>query len=165
MEPIRGQQKSFDPVYCNTSKVLILGSYPSPKSFANGFYYGHKQNRFWPVISTITGQVCPQTNQQKQAFILQNNLALWDSIAYCQIKGASDASITNVVPNNINCILKKSQVKAIFCNGNASFKFYCQYCQEQTGISATKLPSTSSANARYSINDLIKNWSIIKDYI
>lgn len=161
----RGNQQGFGPVWAKTSRALILGSYPSPKSFEYGFYYGHPQNRFWPLLATLAAKPLPQTIEEKKAMILSNNLALWDSLSRCEIVGASDASIKNPQPNDIVGLLRKTKIEAVFCNGAASHKFYQRYCQPQTGISATCLPSTSPANAAFSMQKLLQAWAPLQEYI
>lgn len=150
--------KGFAPVFSKNSRVLILGSYPSPKSFAQNFYYGHPQNRFWPLVAALTGCAVPQTIPEKQALILNNGLALWDSLESCTITGASDASIRDPVPNDIAAMLSKTAVHSIFCNGAAAHRYYRQFNQANTGIPAQRLPSTSPANAAFSFQRLLEAW-------
>ena len=154
----RGQQPSFPPIYSSTSTALILGSYPSPKSFEAGFYYYHPRNRFWPLLAQLVGSPLPETIPQRKQLLLENNLALWDSLESCQISGAADHTITNPVPNNIAALLKQTNIQHIFCNGNAAFKFYEKYCGAQTDIKAICLPSTSPANAAYTLPRLLEAW-------
>lgn len=161
----RGQQQGFEPVYSAASRALILGSYPSPKSFEFGFYYGHPQNRFWPLIAALAGQPVPEDIPAKTALILSSGLALWDSLVRCEIIGASDTSIKNPEPNDIAALLPHTRIEAVFCNGAASHKFYERYCRPSTGIAATCLPSTSPANAAYSMQRLLDAWAPLRDYI
>ena len=155
--------KSFAPVFSKDSRVLVLGSYPSPKSFAQNFYYGHPQNRFWPLMAALTGFDTPQTVLQKCALILNSGLALWDSLESCTITGASDASIRDPVPNNIASLLALTKVRHIFCNGSAAHKFYHQFNEAATGIAAVRLPSTSPANAAFSLPRLLNAWQPLAD--
>ena len=99
------QQHPFPPLYDKDSKVLILGSFPSVKSREMKFFYGHPQNRFWKVIARIFDQENPTSIEEKKKLILDNNLALWDVIASCEIEGSSDSSIHDVIPNDLNRIL------------------------------------------------------------
>lgn len=140
------------------SVVLLLGSYPSPKSFDEGFYYGHPQNRFWKLMAELLQQAVPQTIEEKSNLILQNRLALWDSLQTCTILGASDSSISNPVPNNIAQLVQQGTIRHIFCNGAAAHKYYRLYNQAATGLPAVQLPSTSAANAAYSLPRLIQAW-------
>lgn len=150
------------PLYNKESHTLILGSFPSVKSRENCFFYGHPQNRFWRVVSSVLGCAEPQDIAQKKELILSNGLALWDVIASCEIKGSSDTSITGVIPNDLGAILENSSVKRIFVNGKTAERYYVKYQLEKTGIEAVCLPSTSPANAAYSIDRLIDAWSQIK---
>ncbi len=149
----------FAPVAGPESRVLILGSFPSVKSREVGFYYGHPQNRFWPLMAHLLGRPIPETIEQKKALILQNGLALWDTVCCCTITGASDASIRDVQPNDIAALCRKYPIEKIYCNGAASFRVYQKYAQEQTGITAEKLPSTSPANAAWRMERLQEAWA------
>lgn len=152
----------FPPLYDENSETLILGSFPSVKSRENMFFYGHPQNRFWKVISKIYDEKLPDTIGEKKALILNHRLALWDSIRSCTIVGSSDSSVRDVVPNDISGIISNSKIDRIFCNGALSYKMYMKYIFPTTEIKALKLPSTSPANAAYSLERLIGEWSVIK---
>ena len=147
------------PVYDKNSKILILGSFPSVKSRENQFFYHHPQNRFWKVLSGVVGCDIPVTIDDKKEFLLNNNIAVWDVIASCEIEGSSDSSIKNVVPTDLKPILEHSHVKKVFCNGATSAKYYKKYQEKELGIEAETLPSTSPANAAYSVDRLVEIWS------
>ena len=151
-------QHPFGPLFNQNSHVLILGSFPSVKSREQNFYYGHPQNRFWKVIATVFGCPVPQTIEEKKSLILSNRLALWDSIASCDIAGSSDASIRNARTNDISLILDHSSIERICCNGRKSHELYCRYIEPQTGRSAVCLPSTSPANAVWTLDKLTEAW-------
>lgn len=146
------------PLFDRSSEKLILGSFPSVKSREARFFYGHPQNRFWRLIALLYGEEAPSTVEEKSRLILNHRLALWDTIQSCTITGSSDSSIKDVVPNDLSVILDNSKVERIFCNGAASFRLYEKYIFPQTGIKAQKLPSTSPANAAYSIERLFAEW-------
>ena len=149
------------PVYDENSKVLILGSFPSVKSREEGFFYGHPQNRFWKVISSVTGRTVPDTTEEKRILLLNSGIAVWDVIASCDIVGSSDNSIKNVVANDIKLILDSSKVTNIYVNGKTAEKYYNKYIKPKLGISAVCLPSTSPANAAWSLERLTDSWKII----
>ena len=153
------------PVYNKNSQILILGSFPSVKSREGRFFYHHKQNRFWKVLSTIVNDVLPETIDDKKDFLLKNHIAVWDVIASCDIEGSSDSSIKNAVPNDFSDILKAAPIRKIYTNGGTAYKLYHKYCEMVTGIKAMKLPSTSPANASYSLDRLISEWKVIADQI
>ncbi|MBQ8545859.1 MAG: DNA-deoxyinosine glycosylase [Clostridia bacterium] len=146
------------PFYNKNSKILILGSFPSVKSREQMFFYGHKQNRFWRVISTIYGYIEPKSIDEKKALLKENKLAVWDVIASCDIVGSSDSSIKNVIPNDINIILNEANIEKIIVNGKTAEKFYNKYIKHQINRVAICLPSTSPANATWSIEKLIDQW-------
>lgn len=156
---------NIEPVWNENSKILILGSFPSVKSREMEFFYSYKYNRFWKVISKITNSKEPKTIEEKKKLILDNNIALWDVIESCDIIGSSDSSITNVKVNDVTKITKNAPVKMIFTNGSKANNLYKKYLQDKIGITAIMLPSTSSANASYSLEKLIDKWKIIIEYM
>lgn len=152
------QAHPFPPLFDRRSRVLILGSFPSVKSREARFFYGHPQNRFWRVLAALFDAPTPRTVAEKSALVLENRLALWDSIASCDIAGSSDASIANVVPNDLRPILDGADIRAVFCNGAASLRVYERWCRPMTGREAVGLPSTSPANARWTLERLTDAW-------
>lgn len=156
---------NIDPVYDENSKILILGSFPSVKSREEEFYYAHPQNRFWRVLSAVTGSDTPVTVNEKRELLIKNRIALWDCLSSCEIKGSSDASIRAETPNDIGLILSKAEITTIFTNGTTAYKYYNKYLREQSRTDAILLPSTSPSNASKSLDALIREWSIIKNYL
>ncbi len=150
------------PIYDDNSKILILGSFPSVKSREQGFFYGHPQNRFWKVTAAVFEEEVPQNIPEKKAFLLRNRIALWDVIGSCDIEGSSDSSIRNVSPNDLSRILRQADITQIYVNGQTAYKYYCKYSEKETGRPAVCLPSTSPANAAWSLERLISVWSCIK---
>lgn len=157
------------PVYDMNSKILILGSFPSVKSREQMFFYGHKQNRFWKVLAALLECPLPQTVEQKRQMLLAHGIAVWDVIASCEISGSSDATIRNVIPNNLAPILETARIRGIFLNGGKAYELFEKY---QGGGSLTisstkivKLPSTSPANAAFSLERLIQEWAKIKEFL
>ena len=150
------------PVFDETSGILILGSFPSVKSREADFFYGHPQNRFWKVIAAVFEEEVPQTVPEKKAFLLRNHIAVWDVIHSCDIEGSSDSSIRNVVPNDLTLILDKADIKTIYVNGKTAYKYYRKYTEKVTGRPAVCLPSTSPANASWTLEKLIGEWNCIR---
>ena len=153
----------IEPLYDASSEKLILGSLPSVKSREAMFFYGHPQNRFWKLLALLYDEETPVTIEEKKRLALSHHIAMWDSIHSCEIIGSSDSSVRNVVPNDLSLILSNSKVERIFCNGALSYKIYMKYIFPVTGIKATKLPSTSPANAAYSLERLKKEWKSITE--
>lgn len=151
----------FKPLYDSNSRLLILGSFPSVKSREQNFFYGHPQNRFWKVTAAVFNDKVPETVEEKKAFILRHHLALWDVIESCEITGSSDSSIRNVKANDLSCIIGNSNISQIFTNGRAAEKYYNMYIRDKLGKEARCLPSTSPANAAWSLDRLIQSWQII----
>ena len=152
----------FEPVFDENSKVLILGTFPSVKSRENQFYYGHPQNRFWKVIAGLTESEVPQTIEEKKKLLLEHGIAIWDVIESCDIIGSSDSSIKNVVPADIERVVANSKIQNIYANGGTAKKLYEKYSQKKTGREIIGLPSTSPANAAYSLERLLECWQEVK---
>ena len=165
----------FEPVFDGRSRVLVLGSFPSVLSRENAFYYGNPQNRFWRVIAACVGEPVPpnegeplsgearpatleESIEAKRALLLRHRIALWDVIESCDIKGSSDASIKNVVPARIEWVTSAAPVQAVVCNGGTAGRLYKRYLQKRVGIEAVVLPSTSPANAAWSLERLVARW-------
>lgn len=149
----------FPPLYDGHSRILILGSFPSVKSREQRFFYGHPQNRFWKVMAGVLGSNVPQSIPEKRTMLLKHGVALWDSIARCEIEGSSDASITGVVPNDLGPIFAAADIRQVFCNGRKSWEMYKKYIEPTVERSAVCLPSTSPANAAWSVERLTLAWS------
>lgn len=155
----------FDAFFDQDSRVLILGTIPSPKSREQGFYYGHPQNRFWKVLADVLGEEFPQTVEERKRFLKRNYIALWDVLESCEIKGASDVSIRNARPNDMNRILQAADIRAIFATGAKAAQLYKKLCFPECGVEAVRLPSTSPANCGCSYEKLREAYSQICDYV
>lgn len=151
-------EHTFDPVYNQESEILILGTFPSVKSREQNFYYGHPQNRFWKVLARLTDEKVPETKEEKKALLLKHHIAVWDVVASCDIIGSSDSSIKNVVAADIPAVLRDSRITKIFANGDKAYRLYRKYCEEKTGKEAVKLPSSSPANAIFTLDRLTDTW-------
>ena len=151
------------PLFDASSRILILGSFPSVKSREGLFFYHHPQNRFWKVLAGVLEEPVPGSIEEKKIFLLKHRIALWDVIASCTIEGSSDSTIKYVVPNDLSGILSAADISRIFCNGGASFQYYKKYQEPRTGRAAVRLPSTSPANAAWSLDRLIREWAAIRD--
>lgn len=158
-------QHTIPPVYDSTSKILILGSFPSVKSREQQFFYGHKQNRFWRVMAQVLGCAVPEDIPQKREMLLAHHVAVWDVIASCEITGSSDASIRDVCPNDLSPILNHADIRAIYTNGGKAGELYQKYIFKATGRKACTLPSTSPANAGYSLEKLVEAWRVIREVL
>ncbi|MGI5900499.1 MAG: DNA-deoxyinosine glycosylase [Christensenellales bacterium] len=159
----------FPPVFDKmTSKLLILGTMPSPASRQDGFYYGHPRNRFWKVISSLLEADEPKTADEKRRLLLQNGIALWDVVKSCEIAGASDLSIRSAEANDIGNLISGSGIRAIFFNGRKAMQLYNSLCKAvDPGGKVEKicLPSTSPANAAFSLERLKEEYRVILRYL
>lgn len=152
------------PTYNECSRVLVLGSVPSPKSREMGFNYGHPQNRFWRVLAQLAGEPVPQSVDLRRDFCLRHNIALWDVVAECDIVGASDTSIKNPIPNRLTDITRAAPIEAVFCTGAKAHALYRRLCEAEVGIEAVRLPSTSPANAACTMDQLLVAYAQIFEH-
>ena len=148
----------FEPIFDERSRILILGTLPSVKSREGQFYYHHPQNRFWKVLAKICKTEPPATIAEKKAMLLEHGIAIWDVVQSCDIIGSSDSSIKNVTPADLSVILRQAPVKTIFLNGGKAWARNQKYCAGMTDLPAVKLPSTSPANAAWSLVKLVTVW-------
>ena len=157
---------TLEPVFDTHSRVLILGTMPSPKSREAQFYYAHPQNRFWPTIAKLFSEPTPQTGDERRTFALRRGIAMWDVLQSCEIEGASDASIRHAVPNKLSIVLDSAPIRAVFTTGRRAYELYNRLClHKMTEISCICLPSTSPANRRISDAELLKAYSVILNYL
>lgn len=152
-------QHNIEPVYDNHSRILVLGSFPSVKSRECRFFYGHPQNRFWKLLSNIFMEKEPETIDEKKSLLLRNNIAVWDVIASCEITGSSDSSIRNALPNDLTVIIDSAPVEKILLNGATAYNLFEKNTADRIKLPAIKMPSTSPANAAWSLERLIGSWS------
>lgn len=151
----------FAPVIDAECDTLILGSFPSVKSREAGFYYGHPQNRFWRVLGTLYHDDPGQSAAERTAFLLRHHLAVWDAAGCCTVTGSSDASVKNVVPNDLRPLIEASHIRRVFCNGSLSYAIYTKHCEPLTHLPAVRLPSTSPANASQTLDKLCESWRVL----
>lgn len=156
---------TFELVYDEQSRVLVLGTFPSVKSREHQFFYGHPQNRFWKVIAAITNDEVPVTIQEKKELLLSHHIAVWDVIQSCDIIGSSDSSIRNVVPSDINRILEQASIKKIYGNGAKACELYDRYLLPDVNEPIFRLPSTSPANAAWSLERLVGEWKVVYEQV
>lgn len=151
----------FPPVVDEHCTTLILGSFPSVRSREDGFFYGHPQNRFWKVLAAVFGEDVPTDIPAKKAMLLRHHIALWDVIASCEIEGSSDASVKHAIPVDIARVTRVASIGRVICNGGLAGKLYQRHLREAVGIDALILPSTSPANAAWSLDKLVHAWSVM----
>ena len=152
----------FPPLYDAHSRLLILGSLPSPQSRAQGFFYMHPQNRFWPVLARVFDEPTPIGKEARAAFALRHGIALWDVLASCEISGASDAAIKHPVANDLTALLSAAPIQKIYTTGKKSTDLYRKYIFSQTGIAAIGLPSTSPANCAVGLETLCAAYRVVR---
>lgn len=155
----------FPPLYDENSRILILGSFPSVKSREVNFFYGHPQNRFWKMLAGVLNCNVPETVEEKREMVLAHHIAMWDAIASCEIEGSSDSSIKGAKANDFTPIFQTAQIRAVFTNGQQSHKMYEKYCAKNYNVPEFCMPSTSPANAAWSLEKLIAQWSGILEFL
>ncbi|MBQ8751824.1 MAG: DNA-deoxyinosine glycosylase [Clostridia bacterium] len=157
-------QHPLAPIWTPESRVLILGTMPSPRSRQEQMYYAHPQNRFWPVLAAVYDEPVPHTGEERCGLLCRHRIAVWDVLARCRIEGAADSSIRDPEPNDIAGLLKNAPIQAVFTTGQTAARLYHRLCEPHTGIEAVALPSTSPANARRSLADLIAAYAVLRSY-
>lgn len=155
----------FGPVWDRHSRVLILGTMPSPRSREAGFYYGHPRNRFWQILAAVLGQDVPTGAEARRTFLLNNKIALFDVLQSCDITGAADSTIIDPIPNDFSGILAGSDICAVFTTGRKATALYCRLCFPATGIPARYLPSPSPANCACGMEELISSYGEITEFL
>ena len=155
----------LQPIFDKNSRVLVLGTMPSPKSREYGFYYSHPQNRFWRIVSDLYEEPLPKSNDEKTSLLLRHRIALWDVLKSCRIDGADDASIRDPEPNDIAGLLAKTDIRAVFATGIKAASLYKRLCFPSTGVEVIPLPSTSPANCRfYTYERLLSAYRVLRQY-
>ena len=161
------QTHPFKPIFDKNSKILILGSFPSVVSRKFGFYYANPQNRFWRVLAQILNTPPPASTEEKIKFLLAHRIAIYDAAICCEIKGSSDAKMTAVVPANLEPIFGGARIAQVFANGGKAHEICEKYLKTQilnaTGKGPVKLPSTSPANANFSFERLVCEWTVVAE--
>lgn len=152
----------IEPVFDERSRVLLLGTFPSPKSREQGFFYGHPRNRMWSVLARVFDEAVPVTVEEKKALLLRNGIAMWDVLASCTIKGASDASITDCVPNDLSRIFDAADIQQVYAAGAKAGELYARHMEPVCGMPCVRLPSTSPANAAWSLDALVDAYRVLK---
>lgn len=158
-------QHPIPPLYDAQSKILILGSFPSAASRKGMFFYHHPQNRFWPLMASLLEESTPDNITEKTAMLQRHHIALWDSAASCEIEGSADATMHHIIPNDLNPIFETASIRAVFCNGAMAWNIYHRHIEPLVGFPAEKLPSTSPANAAWSLPRLQEAWRVILSYL
>lgn len=151
----------FEPFYNSDSKILILGSIPSIKSREQGFYYGHPQNRFWLVLAEVFKDSVPVSIHDKKKFLIKHKIALWDVLDSCEIENSSDSSIKKPIVNDIKIVLNSSMIERIYTTGKTAYNLYNKYLLNKIEKETIYLPSTSPANCKMKLEDLVKEYQKI----
>ena len=149
----------FEPVVDGDCTVLVLGSFPSVKSREIGFYYGHPRNRFWPMLARVYGEELPADIPARKVLLLRHHIALWDAALCCEVDGSMDQDIKNVTPTDLSKILSQANIRLVLANGSLAGRLYQRFQQQETGLPCTVLPSTSPANAAWSLDRLCEAWA------
>ena len=159
------ERHPFKPIFDKNSKILILGSFPSIVSRKFGFYYTNPQNRFWRVLAGILNADVPESTDEKIKFLLSHHIAIYDAAISCEIEGSSDAKMSKIMPVNLKPIFKTAKITQVYANGGKAYEICKKYLEDEI-IKATKkevikLPSTSPANAKFSLEKLTNQWSMV----
>jgi hypoxanthine-DNA glycosylase len=165
MKELHHVTHGFPPFYGKESRILILGSFPSVRSREVSFFYGFPRNRFWQVMADLRQAPLPVTEEEKRIFLSENRVALYDVIEECDIHASSDSSITGVIPADLTPILQAADIRAIFTNGATASRLYERYLEPVLHRPSVKLPSTSPANAAWSLQKLEEEWKAVNVFL
>jgi double-stranded uracil-DNA glycosylase len=158
--------RSFEPVCDKNSRLLILGTMPSPASLAAGMYYSHPRNAFWRIMRDLTGDDPGPSNENKRAFLLRHGVALWDTLRICERKGALDGNIKSEQPNAVGELIARCPgISVVFLNGGAALKYYKRYHAAHICLPYFPLASTSPANARGGYVKKLDAWRVASEYL
>ena len=156
----------FDAIVDENSKVLILGSFPSLKSFEQNFYYAHPRNQFWPIMEELF-EVTLKSNEEKRAFALKHGIAMWDTYGSLsrEAGNSSDSNLKDLKPNDFESFFKcYPNIKHIFFTGRKAEQGYKKYFSD-INIPTTLLPSTSPAYAAMKREEKVRHYQVIKDVL
>lgn len=153
----------FPPVYNKASRVLILGTIPSPKSRELGFYYMHPQNRFWKMLCSVLGENIPADIEGRRALCIKYGIALWDVLESCEIRGAEDSSISEAVPNDLRRIIGACRIRQVFTTGKKAHALYKRFFPDLPEDIC--LPSTSPANRTITEAEMLDQYKRIADFL
>ena len=163
------QTHPFKPIFDKNSKILILGSFPSVISRKFGFYYTNPQNRFWRVLAAILNAAVPESTDEKIKFLLSHHIAIYDAAISCEIEGSSDAKMSKIVPVNLKPIFKAANITRVYANGGKAYEICKKYLEDEiiksTKNEVVKLPSTSPANAKFSLEKLVHEWTVVAEVL
>jgi len=155
----------FKPIFDKNSKILILGSFPSVISRKFGFYYTNPQNRFWRVLAGVLNADLPKSKDEKIKFLLSHHIAIYDAAISCEIEGSSDAKMSKIVPVNLKPLFNEANITQVYANGGKAYEICKKYLEDEiikaTENEAIKLPSTSPANAKFSLEKLKCEWKVV----
>ncbi len=161
MEYIKVNHDCLKPFLPEDAKILILGSFPSPGSRKAQFYYAYKTNRFFQTLAGVFQEKTPMNIEERKTFLQKHHIALYDVIESCEIKGASDSSIRNVIVADIPALIQGTQIVQVFTTGTKAGNLYRKFIGEDNIM----LPSPSAANAAMSLSSLISSYRVILDYL
>jgi|GEM_PF-277925 hypoxanthine-DNA glycosylase len=154
---------SFPPIIDNFAKILILGTMPGKKSLEKQEYYGYKHNAFWKIMFKLFEKQYSDDYKNKIQLLNDCNIAIWDTLQFCERNGSLDSAIKNEIPNNFNeLFLKFPQIKHLFFNGKSSFNYFKKYIGLNQNFIYHTLPSSSPAYAGLNFESKLNYWAIIK---
>ncbi len=171
-------EKGLNYIFNETTKIVILGTFPSEKS-RNECYYNNPQNQFWKIMAEIfhESDIASKDIEKsilynlRYACLLNNGVGLWDVVEKCNIKGSSDKDINKPKYNNFSILKQKCpNLRCIVFNSKNAKKLFDKYLKQETNDNLKSwlldltnqgnniLPSTSSANARKTLAEKLQEW-------
>ena len=147
------------PVVGKATRLIILGSFPGAQSLAQQQYYAHPRNQFWPILAALWPcHPQPQGYAERCDWLVARGLGLWDVYGACERQGSLDSAIRNAQLNDFAALKAHCpQLVAAAHNGGESYR-HAQRVAAALALPAHRLPSTSPANASWSLERKLAGW-------
>ncbi len=160
----------FAPISDRRATLLILGSMPGIASLTAGQYYAHPRNAFWPVLEGMWGIPATAPYAQRVRAVKAAGIAIWDVLGSCRRRSSLDSDIdpASILVNDFAGFFRRHPaVQAIAFNGGTAATLFrrhvlTQLPERHRNLPMYQLPSTSPANARLTLEDKRRAWSVIR---
>jgi hypoxanthine-DNA glycosylase len=155
------------PIVDEKSRILILGSEPGKRALQTGQYYSHPDNKFWVILYNVFGGTYTEDYGKRKEFVLKHKIALFDVLISCRKPSEEGGSIYDEVANDFEDFYRQyPDIKYVFFNGRLASDMYIDHVGwKKHKINHLTLPSTSSADHKLSLEEKVREWKNIKNYL
>ena len=158
-------KQSFAPIEGREVRILILGSMPGDASIAAGRYYAHPRNRFWPLMATLLGCALPDDYESRCRMLQEHGIALWDVAGSAVRPGSMDSAMREERPNDIAGLMARHpELRVVAFNGQKAKQLFDRFFDRLPDLCYFSMPSTSPANASFSMARLAERWKAMFDF-